>query len=259
MFEASEAIQVSFETDILNIPTAARLTAPGGQPRRGAIARVGGSVSRRRSARAPSVALDASSPTAERIRALQDLVSSSAALIERLRQDLAQTRDDAARDALTGLANRRGFDAALRLVSEQPADMCLLILDIDHFKRFNDTHGHPLGDAVLRMVARVISDEIRTCDIAARHGGEEFAVILPGASLTVGSAIAEEIRRVLEHRGIHDRGTGKQFTSVTCSVGVARYRSGEPVEALVERCDQALYRAKHGGRNRVETEASPPR
>ena len=209
----------------------------------------------RRPAASGAMATPATLASNDRVRALEHLLSASMEMIQQLQQDLARTRTEAERDALTGLANRRGFDAGLRdALCSAAAPVSLLILDIDHFKRFNDTHGHPLGDAVLRMVARTIQDQVRTCDLAARHGGEEFAVVLPGASLSVGMAVAEQIRELLEHRAITDRGTGKTVDGVTCSIGVAEYRPGETADTMIDRCDRALYRAKRGGRNKVAAE-----
>lgn len=201
----------------------------------------------------------AGSKAEQRLRDLEALLALTIAQIGALNQRLAQAENDAARDGLTGLANRRRFDAALqdaiRAADEQSAPLTVLIIDIDHFKRFNDTHGHLLGDAVLRQLARVMTDEIRGCDLAARYGGEEFAIILPGAPLTVGARVGEKLRQALMQRPLADRATGQQVAGVTCSVGVAQYRSGESRDGLIDRADQAMYRAKQGGRNRVAIEA----
>jgi len=116
------------------------------------------------------------------------------------------------------------------------------MLDIDHFKRYNDTYGHPAGDQLLAEIARIVSKEIREADLAIRYGGEEFLVMLPETDLPSGQKAAERIRKaVAEH------------TTVTASLGVATLRLPEcTLEQLVRMADQALYRAKEGGRNRVE-------
>jgi diguanylate cyclase len=173
-----------------------------------------------------------------------------------------QVESDASLDPLTGLANRHRFDMtlrdAVRHANAESAPLTLLMLDIDHFKRFNDTLGHLMGDHVLRLTARVMTGQTRQGDLVARYGGEEFAIVLPGASLAVGAAVAEQIRQVMERRPVADRGDGQRVGAATCSVGVAQYRSGEMAEDLIERADQAMYRAKRAGRNRVETDGPPP-
>jgi diguanylate cyclase len=200
----------------------------------------------------------ASAQAGERLAALERLFSASVTRIADLRKRLAKAEEDATRDALTGLANRRLFDTAMQREalrgSSTKMPLSLLMLDIDHFKRFNDTHGHALGDHVLRLFAMVLKENIKGRDTAARYGREEFAIILPGASLDGGVEVAEQIRGVLEQRPIMNRATGKRLGVVTCSIGVAQYRPGEPVGDVVERADQALYRAKREGRNRVCTD-----
>ena len=197
----------------------------------------------------------ASAQTSERMVALEQLFSASITRIATLKQRLAQAEHDATRDALTGLANRRHFDAvlrdAVRTAGEQHTPLSLLMIDLDHFKRFNDTYGHPLGDSVLRLMARVLVDQIKGHDLAARYGGEEFAVILPGTNLAGGLTVGERLRQVLERRPILNRTTGQRLGVVTCSVGVSEYRTGESVSDLIDRADRALYRAKHAGRNQV--------
>lgn len=214
--------------------------------------------------RAAATLGSASSLASERLRALEQLFAVSVVRINQLKEKLVQAEQDAARDALTGLANRRSFDVTLREAArqamEQHGTLSLLMVDIDHFKRFNDTYGHSLGDSVLRLMARVLVDQIKGRDLAARYGGEEFAVILPSANLAGGVTVGEQLRQVLERRPILNRSTGQRLGVVTCSVGVAQYRRGEMVGDLIDRADQALFRAKRTGRNRVldETSAEPP-
>lgn len=192
----------------------------------------------------------------ERNRALERELSVSAVQIGRLRQNLDEVRQQASMDALTGIANRRAFDARLRrAVKEAQVEastiFCLLMIDVDHFKRFNDTHGHRAGDRVLRLVGQLISDNVKGRDTAARYGGEEFAVILDGANIEAGRAVATQLCEQLAQRRLVKRDTGKSIGQVTCSVGVAQHRLGEDGSALIERADQALYEAKWTGRNRV--------
>ena len=169
--------------------------------------------------------------------------------------------DLSSRDALTGLANRRHFE--LTLASEvdrvaragEPA--LVLMIDIDHFKRVNDTHGHAAGDVVLREVALALAECIRPMDTVARFGGEEFAMILPNCAPSFAHAVAERIRSQVEQRVIAI--SIDQSVSVTVSIGGGFAPQWVRSSALlwVERADQHLYRAKSQGRNRVCLEQPP--
>lgn len=157
-------------------------------------------------------------------------------------------------DPLTGVANRRSFDAALRraldpAVAGRPS---LLLLDVDHFKRFNDTYGHPQGDECLRLVAGAARGQLRgSGDLAARIGGEEFAVLLPGGTALDGATVAERIRLAAEALQLPHAGRPDLPPVVTVSVGVAAAVPGDTAETLTSRADEALYAAKIAGRNRV--------
>jgi diguanylate cyclase (GGDEF)-like protein len=130
------------------------------------------------------------------------------------------------------------------------ATMSVLLLDIDHFKAVNDRYGHAAGDEALRAVALVLRNSVRPGDVVARYGGEEFAILLPGTDLSGGFAIAERVRTGIEVHAIQY--ADRQFF-ITASVGVASVLRGEvAVDAAMDRADQALYRAKAGGRNKVE-------
>ena len=196
----------------------------------------------------------------ERNRALEQQLSASTARIGKLRQSLAEVKQEVAVDDLTGLVNRRAFDARLRrAVSRAKLDavpLALLLLDVDHFKLVNDTYGHKVGDLVLRLVGRLLSDNVKGRDTAARYGGEEFAVILAGADLRAGAIVGEQMRAALDGKRLVNKGSGRHLQGVTVSVGVAQLRPGEAASAFVERADAALYRAKRDGRNRVCTEAA---
>lgn len=125
--------------------------------------------------------------------------------------------------------------------------LTLLMVDVDHFKRFNDEHGHRTGDQVLRLIGRLLTDNIKGRDMAARYGGEEFAVLLAGADLHAGASVAQQLCERLSAQRLIKRGTGDDLGRITISVGVAQHRAGDSGAALVERADQALYQAKRAG------------
>ena len=166
----------------------------------------------------------------------------------------AQSELAARADALTGLHNRRWLNERFsQSVFQSRTDnlgLSVLMLDIDRFKRFNDTHGHLAGDRALITVANIINSHIRTGDHAARFGGEEFLIILPNTDAAEAHRIARRLRRAIHRTPVttHD---GAELPSVTASIGLAEWNEAETWEALVARADQALYRAKRRGRNRV--------
>ena len=159
-------------------------------------------------------------------------------------------------DALTGLHNRRwlidAFPRAIRRCEQDRAPLCLVMADIDHFKRLNDEQGHLTGDAVLRSVARCLAESLRSPDLIARYGGEEFAILLPNTVTEEGQRIAERLRASVEKMSLSAL-TGGGVDSVTVSCGVAPLGLDSSLEALIETADTALYRAKANGRNRVES------
>jgi diguanylate cyclase (GGDEF)-like protein len=165
-------------------------------------------------------------------------------------------------DGLTGLPNRRSFDQTLerewlRTLRENSA-MSLLLIDLDHFKEFNDSYGHQVGDECLRAVGAVIRTAIRSTDTPCRYGGEEIAVILPAADAGAAARIAEAVRLAVERLGLPHDGKEEMGHRLTASVGAAtalsRYGGSMRLpEALVLAADSALYKAKYGGRNRIAT------
>lgn len=169
--------------------------------------------------------------------------------------------DLSSRDALTGLANRRSFETALTRETDRVArsgePALLLMLDIDHFKRVNDTYGHAVGDLVIQAVAHTLAECVRPMDLPARIGGEEFAIILPNCSPAFGQTVAERIRARIEARVIQ-AGPSQQL-GVTVSVGGAYAPQWVRSSARVwsERADLQLYRAKSEGRNRICLEPTP--
>lgn len=171
--------------------------------------------------------------------------------------ELSQVRRDAAwfqrlanHDSLTGLPNRRQIEQVLGTTIAQSernsVPFAALMIDIDHFKRLNDTFGHPLGDEVLRQVATRLREQLRAGNTLGRWGGEEFMVIAPYSELQEARKIGERLRHAVRSEPVADE------HMLTVSVGVAVYRSGDTPETLVDRADQALYRAKQAGRDRLE-------
>jgi diguanylate cyclase len=132
--------------------------------------------------------------------------------------------------------------------------LCLLLFDIDHFKKFNDSFGHNIGDQVLKLLASVLRESVKGQDTAVRYGGEEFAVILPNTEIKGAFTVAENIRRRIIGKELIDRKSGDRLGRITVSAGVAQFAPGEPLRELVERTDRALYAAKNSGRNRVVSE-----
>ena len=183
--------------------------------------------------------------------------------LDTIRDSLNKSEERARTDTLTGLPNRRALDEFFRKVQisamEQGEALSALLIDIDHFKRFNDDFGHGVGDQVLKLMAKVLRERVREIDLAARYGGEELIAVLPTADLATGTAIAERIRRAISECRITRRSTGEPLPGITVSIGVAQFQGGETMGDLIERCDRALYLAKRTGRNRVviETELEP--
>ena len=177
--------------------------------------------------------------------------------IEALRAELEDARRDAHTDALTGLPNRRAFDDQLLLLiadalaTGQP--LALLLIDIDHFKAVNDRFGHPVGDAVLRRTASTIRGALPEGAMAARFGGEEFAVLIPGTTAAAAFDEAEMLRLAVSSQSFSIRSTGTKLGNITVSIGLAMHEAEQDGLKLIELADAALYRAKQDGRNRTHT------
>ena len=185
--------------------------------------------------------------------ALEQRLNASAQEVELLKQALSAVTVEASLDPVTGLPNRRRFDDALeQAIAGANGDgrpFCLLMIDIDHFKRFNDCFGHLMGDSVLSLIGAMLKQSIKVQDTVARYGGEEFTVILPNASLSGATALAEQIRGKIMRRELKMRSSGEYLGTITVSIGVAEFRSGERAWHVVERADTCLYEAKRAGRN----------
>jgi diguanylate cyclase len=192
---------------------------------------------------------------------LEVQLTSSLIQVADLRKSLDNVKKESMTDDLTGLANRKAFDKQIHDWVEETSilggDLCLLMLDIDHFKEFNDTYGHQTGDQILRLVARTLTDGVKGRDLTARFGGEEFAIILPETSLQDSIKLAETLRRSLENKEVINRITNKNLGRITLSIGVAQYIIGESVTDFIERADAAMYEAKKAGRNQVRAAAAP--
>lgn len=188
-------------------------------------------------------------------RHLEAEFTTSVEEMNKLKRELSNAKREAAIDSLTGLYNRRAFDRRLdELMGTSDGlddGFCLLLLDIDLFKRINDSYGHIVGDKVLSEFGKQIGRLTRRSDFLARYGGEEFAILLPYTRITSAFTVAENVRTTLERVRLRRSKSGEALEAITVSIGVACYRLDETREDLIARCDKALYRAKDLGRNRT--------
>ena len=199
---------------------------------------------------------------AEQNRSLEGQLKNAGGEIAGLRSDLEEMRREAYTDPLTGIGNRKTFDRNLAeamseaRVGAQP--LALVMIDIDHFKKFNDAHGHVLGDEVLKLVARSLVSGVKGRDTVARYGGEEFGVILPKTSIGNAFKVADQLRQLVKTKRITVKSTGKILDELTMSLGVALLRPDDTPSAMIKRADAALYYAKRNGRDRVADENDLP-
>ena len=193
-----------------------------------------------------------------RSRDLERRLHETSSEVVKLRSNLERVREEAMTDALTGIANRKRFDEMLRKgrrssdANQDP--MCLILCDIDHFKRFNDTWGHQTGDQIIRFVAGCMSRSAAEHHTVARYGGEEFAIVMPKTSLGEAAVLAEKVRVTVEGKRLLRKSTSEDLGNITISLGVAEYSPGEAIEDLIERADSNLYKSKKAGRNRVTSD-----
>jgi diguanylate cyclase len=182
--------------------------------------------------------------------------------LDSIRDSLSKSEERAKTDTLTGLPNRRGLEEFFRVAQiaamEKGEPLSVLLIDVDHFKKFNDNFGHAVGDQVLQLMATVLRDKVRDGDLPARYGGEELIAVLPKADLAACQRVAERIRRAIAECSIAGRTASEVLPRVTTSIGVAQFQPGESMSDLIDRCDRALYLAKKAGRNRVVTENELP-
>ncbi|MGR8930734.1 MAG: GGDEF domain-containing protein [Gammaproteobacteria bacterium] len=173
--------------------------------------------------------------------------------LEQLRLELAQVREIAITDGLTGLLNRRAFDKTLNDVIHhaQTNSTCLSLMDIDFFKRVNDTHGHIIGDSVIKYVASLMRKYALSHHYVARYGGEELAIIMPNTSKQQAFDISENIRLEMQKSRLKRKTDNMPLGTITISIGVAELNRDDDYDSFVARADKALYKAKDGGRNKV--------
>ncbi|HET9149660.1 MAG TPA: GGDEF domain-containing protein [Alphaproteobacteria bacterium] len=188
-------------------------------------------------------------------RAIEERVESTSQEVITLKESLAAMRIEATTDPLTGIGNRKLFDRRLsELVAsarEENQPISVVLADIDHFKRFNDSFGHLVGDMVLKRVAETFIECVKGRDLVARYGGEEFVVLLPGTPVKGAYVVAEDIRTAMAAKKLTRKSTGQILGQITLSLGVAELRRGEAPHEMVARADAALYVAKKVGRNRT--------
>lgn len=189
--------------------------------------------------------------------ALHEQIQSSSQEIKTLRKKLDEANSMAKTDELTSLPNRRGFRETMQRLIQNAIDtessFALLVLDIDHFKQINDEHGHLVGDAILRYLAKLLHHQTKGQDHIARIGGEEFVVMLPDTLYSSALSVADSIRKQVAARSLQMRKNHHPIR-LTISIGVAMFQLNEQFEDLFERADQSLYLAKNSGRNRVRGE-----
>ncbi len=172
-----------------------------------------------------------------------------------LRQELSETRQQASLDSLTGLANRKTFDEALKraidTAAREETNLCLMMVDIDHFKKVNDQHGHLIGDKVIKFVAATLKNMVKGKDLVARYGGEEFSIILEETPTSGALGLAESIRVAIEKSRLKRTDNNEPLGTITISVGMDSMQTGDDNESLIKRADKALYHSKNTGRNRI--------
>jgi diguanylate cyclase len=173
----------------------------------------------------------------------------------RLKAELKRLHSEVLTDPLTGLYNRRGLDSAFAEIHQQAllagSTCSAILIDVDHFKRFNDSFGHLFGDQVLKSVASALRRRARTEDLVARLGGEEFLVVLPGSGPEQAQQVAEEMRSFVERAELRNRANGDSVAKITISAGVTGMRAEDTPANMIARADAAMYRAKNAGRNQV--------
>jgi len=193
---------------------------------------------------------------------LQTQLSQTTQQLTETRYNLDQVHKESETDPLTGVGNRKFFDkellGAISEAVDNKAPLTLLMIDIDHFKKFNDTYGHLIGDQVLRLVARTLVENLKGRDIIARFGGEEFVILLPHTRIGDAEKVANQLRTSLATKQIKRRNTKETLGAITISVGATEYYPTEESDGFVARADEALYKAKQTGRNKVIAEPLTP-
>ncbi len=190
---------------------------------------------------------------------LAEQIDATSRQVQELQTALESVKVEALTDGLTGLANRRMFEDTLsRRITDAGADksdLCLVMFDIDHFRRLNEAWGHPLGDQVLRYIAAVLRAHAQGDVLAARYGGEEFAMIMPRTNVYLAEALAARVSKAVRSKRLSLKSSGDVIGEVTVSVGVARFCEPEEPGALIARAEACVRAAKHEGRDRIVTDA----
>jgi diguanylate cyclase len=190
-------------------------------------------------------------------QALEQQVAQSRQHIADLQAELGRVRQEGLLCPLTRVLNRKGFDQSLQAILDGGADAdgahCLVMLDIDHFKKVNDTHGHVMGDRVIQAMGEIMRACVKGQEriSVARYGGEEFAVLLPHTPIHIAEGVAENIRQKVKSLKVRNRQTQEVVLTFTVSAGVARVAQGDKPDTLIARADAALYQSKQNGRDRV--------
>ena len=204
---------------------------------------------------------DETRAVAEQNNKLQNELAATTDQLSEMRDNFDRVYRESQVDPLTEVGNRKFFDhevvRAMTEAKEKNTILSMLMVDIDHFKKFNDTYGHLIGDQVLRLVARTMIENLKGRDIIARYGGEEFVILLPQTCVQDAERVANQLRASLATKRIKKRGSNEILGIITVSLGAAEYKPGEDVESLVGRADAALYKAKQTGRNKVVCADSP--
>jgi len=189
---------------------------------------------------------------------LQQKLQETTSQMETLRVQLEEAAREASIDALTGLNNRKSLDRKLQELHEEFKEkgetFSAIMLDIDHFKNFNDQYGHKIGDQVLQIMGSGLVETVKGRDFPARYGGEEFVVLLPATTIDNACIVAEQIRHRISEKKLKLRKKGESIGNITVSAGVSQVNADDGIDTVIERADKALYLAKNTGRNKVMSE-----
>jgi diguanylate cyclase len=193
---------------------------------------------------------------------LKEHLEETASKSEKLQHELKRAQHEILIDPLTSLYNRKAFDKQIsnfmKTFQDEGKLFSLVMIDIDHFKKFNDQHGHLMGDQVLKFMGRLLSKELKGKDYVGRYGGEEFYILMEDASMDNAFIVAEKIRKSLTGFQLKYVETGQALGRITISAGVAAVKNNDTAESLIKRADDALYLAKQSGRNSVKSERDLP-
>lgn len=188
------------------------------------------------------------------VNTVQQRLKETKDTLEVIQKEIEESKSEMLIDFMTGVLNRKGFSETLQRLVIHSTQLCLLMIDIDHFKSVNDKYGHVVGDEVLKFIAKKIQNAVKGTDVIARYGGEEFAAILPETPLMGATKVAEHVRTSFKQLKLKIKSKKEDLGEITVSIGAAQYRPGESLKEFIDRADQALYFAKDSGRNRVATE-----